>query len=211
LPPIRIAIVDDHQIVIEGLSLLLNTYPQFTIVAEATSGFDMLQQLHTALPDILITDIMMPDINGFKLAMTVRKDYPGIKIIALSMSEEGSLIARMIDEAKVEGYLPKAAGKTELIETIQKVYAGKSYYSASITSQYATYKSQQTDNQLFNLTARELQIIECIMRHFTNRQIANQLFISERTVETHRKNIYRKTNTKGEASLVQFVKEHKFL
>lgn len=190
---------------------MLNTYPQLTIIAEAASATDMLQQLENVQPDILITDIMMPGITGFSLAMTVKKNYPAIKIIALSMSEEGSMIAKMIDEAKVEGYLPKVAGKTELIETIEKVNAGTTYYSASITSQYDVYKSMQTDNELFNLTARELQIIECIMQHFTNRQIANRLFISERTVETHRKNIYRKTNIKGEASLVQFVNEHKLL
>lgn len=190
---------------------MLNTYRHLTIIAEAASAADMLQQLENVQPDILITDIMMPGITGFTLAMTVRKNYPAIKIIALSMSEEGSMIAKMIDEAKVEGYLPKAAGKTELIETIEKVNAGDTYYSERVTGQYDAYKSLQSDNELFNLTARELQIIACIMQHFTNRQIANQLFISERTVETHRKNIYRKTKTKGEASLVQFINEHKLL
>jgi DNA-binding NarL/FixJ family response regulator len=170
----------------------------------------MLLQLPSTNPHVLITDIMMPGMSGYQLSMTVRRDFPAIKIIALSMSEEGSLIAKMIDEVKVDGYLPKASGKNELIETIEKVYAGNTYYNATVREQYDTYKSMQTSNEVFNLSLRELQIIECIIQHFTNRQIANRLFISERTVETHRKNIYRKTNTKGEASLVLFVKEHKF-
>lgn len=154
---------------------------------------------------------MMPVITGLELAMQLRKENASVKIIALSMSEEGSTIVKMIDEAKVDGYLPKAAGRQELIKAITLINEGNTYYSPTIIHQYDAYKTMQNDNEVFNLSARELQIIQCIINHFNNRQIAQQLFISERTVETHRKNIYRKTNTKGEASLVQFINAHKLL
>jgi two-component system nitrate/nitrite response regulator NarL len=191
--------------------LLLTTYSHLKIVGEATNAEDILQQLKITRVDILITDIMMPGTTGFQLALFVRKEMPGVKIIALSMNEEGGMIARMMDEAKVDGYLPKASGKQELVRAIEMVHQGDTYYSAAIAEQYNQYKALQNSNELFNLTARELEIIECILQYFTNRQIATKLFISERTVETHRKNIYRKTNTKGEALLVKFVKDHKLL
>ncbi len=190
---------------------MLNTNTVIQIVAEAVAGEDMLQLLRTAPAHILITDIMMPGMTGYDLALQLRKENPSIKIIALSMSEEGGMIAKMIDGAKVDGYLPKSAGRQELMLAIDAVMQGEIYYSPVVLQQYDTYKLLQTGNEIFNLTARELQVIECIIQHLNNRQIANKLFISERTVETHRKNIYRKTNTKGEASLVQFIKEHKLL
>jgi two-component system, NarL family, nitrate/nitrite response regulator NarL len=190
---------------------LLNTRKHLKIIAEATSAENILQLIRINEPDILITDIMMPVMTGFDLTLQLKKEKPHIKILALSMSEDGGMIARMIEDANVDGYIPKAAGKQELINAIETIVAGNTCYSRQVMEQYNTYKALQSDNQSFNLTARELQVIECIIQHFNNRQIANALFISERTVETHRKNIYRKTNTRGEASLVQFVKTHKLL
>ena len=190
---------------------MLHTNAAIHIVAEAVDGGHMLELLRTTPTDILITDIMMPGITGYDLAMELRKENPGIKIIALSMSEEGGMITKMIDGAQVDGYLPKSAGRQELMQAIGAIMNGEIYYSPVVRQQYDTYKLLQTGNEIFNLTARELQVIECITQHLSNRQIASKLFISERTVETHRKNIYRKTNTKGEASLVQFAKEHKLL
>ena len=127
------------------------------------------------------------------------------------MSEEGGLITKMIEEAKIDGYIPKASGKQELINAITSIVNGINYFSEEVQEQYEIYKKIKTENEVLNLTNRELQIIECMIQHLSNKDIANKLFISERTVETHRKNIYRKTNTKGVATLVQFVKTHKLL
>jgi len=204
-------LLDDHQIVIDGLKLLLNEKNNLAIVAESTSAQTMLQLLDKYKADILITDIMMPEMDGYELSIQVRKKFPQIKILALSMSEEGGMITNMIEEVKVDGYIQKACGKQELLNAITSIINGTPYFSAQVKEQYETYKKLKTENKDLNLTNRELQIIECITRHLSNKDIANKLFISERTVETHRKNIYRKTNTKGVATLVQFVKTHKLL
>lgn len=154
---------------------------------------------------------MAKGLNGFELSCKIKKELPEIKILALSMSEEGGMITKMIEVAKVEGYIPKSVGHKELLFAIEKIAAGKEYFAPSIIEQYESFKNLRTSNETINLTQRELQIIECIVKHYSNKQIATALFISERTVETHRKNIYRKTNTKGEASLIKFVSDNKIL
>lgn len=209
---IQLAILDDHQIVIDGLKQLLKDNTKITVTAEANTAEEMLKQLPEKNIDILLTDITMPNgMNGAAFSVLVKKQFPKIKIIALSMSEEGNMITKMIDEAGVDGFIPKASGQQELLKAIDAVIEGGKYFSPSILKQYEIFRKLKSENEIINLTARELQIIECILKHYSNKQIANELFISERTVETHRKNIYRKTNTKGEASLIQFVQLHKLL
>jgi DNA-binding NarL/FixJ family response regulator len=189
---------------------LLKDTENFTIVAEANTAEDMLKKLVVMTVDLLLTDIAIPGgMDGFELSLRVKKDFPDIRILALSMNEEGSMITKMIEEAKVDGYIPKAAGQQELFKAIEEITSGLEYFSPTVIKQYKAYQKIRNENIALHLTNRELQIIECILQHLSNKQIAARLFISERTVETHRKNIYRKTDTKGEASLIQFVKEHK--
>lgn len=209
---IRIAILDDHQIVIDGLKLLLQDETKFEITAEANSAEDMLQLLSQNKVDVLLTDISMPNgMSGYDLSILLKKEMSELKILALSMSEEGGMITKMIEQAQVDGYIPKASGQKELLAAIEKIAAGEKYFATDVLQQYELHKTIRSENEVLNLTVRELQIIECIIKHYSNKQIADELFISERTVETHRKNIYRKTNTKGEASLILFVKEHKII
>ena len=203
--------VDDHRILIDGLKLLLQGNENLEIKVEATSAKEMLQLLKDNEVHVLVTDIMMPGMNGYELAVEVKNNFPQIKILALSMNEEGDMITKMIETAKVDGYIPKASGKQELLKAIQSIVSGASYFSLSIIEQYEAYKKIKNENKSLNLTNRELQIIECIIKNISNKEIANKLFISERTVETHRKNIYRKTDTRGVAGLIEFVKKHKLL
>jgi two-component system nitrate/nitrite response regulator NarL len=185
---------------------------KFEVVAEANSAEEMLKLLSEYNVDVLLTDITMPyGMSGYDLSLQVKKEFPHIKIIALSMSEDGSMISKMIEEAKVSGYLPKTSGQKELFAAIEIIAAGGKYFSKTVLQQYDTYKKMRSKNEELNLTARELEIIKCIIKHYSNKKIADELFISERTVETHRKNIYRKTNTKGEAALIQFIKEHNLI
>ena len=180
--------------------------------AESTSAEDMLKQLSVQKVDVLLTDITMPGgMSGYDLALRLRKEMPGIKILALSMNEDGALISRMIDQAGVDGYITKTSGQQELLKAITSINDGENYFSDSILRQYQIYQQISHENRELNLTAREMDIIRCMVKHYSNKQIADELFISERTVETHRKNIYRKTNTKGEASLIQFIKDHKII
>ena len=197
---------------IDGLKLLLKDQPGFTVVAEANSGEKMLALLSHISIDILLTDIgMNGGMNGLELTQTVKSKYPGLKVLALSMSEDGMMITRMIEQAHVDGYVPKACGQKELLTAIETIFSGGTYFASSVLDQYNACRKILNSNKVIHLTPREIEIIGCIVQHFSNRQIAGQLFISERTVETHRKNIYRKTDTKGEASLIQFVKEHKLI
>lgn len=211
-PVIHLAILDDHQIVIDGLKLLLQADPGLSIDAEATSAEEMLKQLTIKKIDVVLTDITMPHgMNGYEFSLKVKQGFPHIKILALSMSEEGGMITKMIEVAKVDGYIPKSAGHLELLTAIKTIFSGNKYFSSDALQQYEIYKHIKIENQYLHLTTRELEIIQCITRHYSNKQIADSLFISERTVETHRKNIYRKTQTKGEASLIQFVQDHNIL
>jgi two-component system, NarL family, nitrate/nitrite response regulator NarL len=206
---IRIAIVDDHQIVIDGLRLLLSHNNRFQVIAEATSANDILDILRKKTVDILMVDIMMPEMDGYELSVRVRTLYPEIKILALSMNNEGSIIDKMIEHARINGYLLKTTGKNELIQAIESVAAGKDYFAPDVLQELNSFHKIKEENQLMNLTARELEIIKCMTLNLTNKQIADQLFISERTVETHRKNIFRKTNTHSVLSLMDFLKKQK--
>lgn len=188
--------------------MLHNT--RFNIAAEANTAEDMLTLLQQVKSDVLLTDITMPHgMNGYELSVIVKRTLPHIKILVLSMSEEGAMITKMIEEAKIDGYIPKASGQKELLTAIETIVAGGRYFAHPVLQQYEIFKKIRTNNEEINLTARELQIIACIIKHYRNKQIADELFISERTVETHRKNIYRKTNTRSEASLIEFIKENK--
>lgn len=209
--PIRITILDDHQIVIDGLKLLLSDIKEFAIVAEFTNGLDLLDNLTNLKTDILLTDIMMPKIDGCEVALRVHKNFPEIKVVALSMNGEGALIHQMIENASVAGYLLKTIGKKELTDAIKAVYDGETYFSKEILEEYRTFQKIKKENDSINLTSRELEIIKCINDDLTNKQIADKLFISERTVETHRKNIFRKTGMHSVISLIEFCKKRKII
>lgn len=208
---IKIAIVDDHQIVIDGITSLLDNNHNICIIATATSGLDMLQIMQSTKVDILLTDIMMPAINGQDLAKKVKEHFPEIKILALSMSGQGYIVNKMIEDADISGYILKNIGKEELLHAIEKIYNGGVYFSEEVLNELQHFTSLQNENEMVNLTVREIDIIKLIEKEFSNREIANQLFISERTVETHRKNIFRKTGTGSVIGLIKYAYEHKLI
>lgn len=209
--PIKIAILDDHQIVIDGLRLLLKDQTNLEVVAEFTHGEKLLQQIESLGIDLLITDIMMPGLDGYEVAKQVRAILPEIFIIALSMNGEGPLVDKMIHDAGVNGYLLKTADKHELIQAIQTVTEGEPYFSREIIEELQHYAVLKKQNEEIHLTAREIEIIQCIANDLSNKQIADQLFISERTVETHRKNIFRKVDIHSVVGLIDFAKKRKII
>lgn len=205
----NIFIVDDHQMVIDGLKLIIDTIEGFEIVGESTSAPHALDVLATANADILLTDVSMPEMSGIELTRLVKKKYPHIKIIALSMFSESQVVAEMID-AGISGYILKNTGKQELIEALNKVASGQNYFGQDITLQLMkSFKRNQDETS--RLTDREIEIIRMIEQDFGNKQIADMLFISERTVETHRKNILRKTNTQTVVGLLKYAYERKII
>ncbi len=203
-----IFIVDDHQMVIDGLKLIISTIPGFEIIGENTSAVRALDMLAAASPDILLTDVSMPEMSGIEFTRLVKKKYPQIKVLALSMFSESQVVAEMID-AGISGYILKNTGKQELIEALNKVSIGENYFGPDITLQLMkSFKRSQEESRL---TDREIEIIRMIEQDFGNKQIADMLFISERTVETHRKNILRKTNTQTVVGLLKYAYERKII
>jgi DNA-binding NarL/FixJ family response regulator len=208
---IRIAILDDHQIVIDGLRLLLENQSHFEIVGQFNRGQELLDALAVLKADIVITDILMPEMDGLEVAMRLKDQFPDIKVIALSMNGEGPLAEKMIEQAEVAGYVLKTTNKSELTEAIESVYAGDTFYAKEILDELSSFRKIKQENESINLTIREIEIIQCIASDITNKQIADQLFISERTVETHRKNIFRKTNIHSAVGLVEFARKRKLI
>lgn len=208
---IRIAILDDHQIVIDGLRLLLENHSHFEIVGQFNRGQELLDALAVLKADIVITDILMPEMDGLEVAMRLKDQFPEIKVIALSMNGEGPLAEKMIEQAEVAGYVLKTTNKSELTEAIESVYAGDTFYAKEILDELNSFRKIKQENESINLTIREIEIIQCIASDLTNKQIADQLFISERTVETHRKNIFRKTNIHSAVGLVEFARKRKLI
>ena len=208
---ISLAIVDDHQIVIDGIKSLLQGHEQFNVLVETTQP-EMIPLLLEKKPiDILLTDIMMPVMNGAELAKIVKHKFPHIKILALSMSGQGDLVNKMIDDADIAGYVLKNIGKKELILALEKIAKGGIYFSEEVLNEMKKASEKKKENENANLTAREIEIIRLIEKEMSNKQIAETLFLSERTVETHRKNIFRKTQTGSVLGLIKYAYEHQLI
>ena len=205
LEPIKLFLVDDHKIFVEGVVNILSTVPSVQVTGWAYNAADTLSFIANNGTDILITDIEMPGMTGVELAKTIKENYPSIKVIGLSMSDKRQIIHDLL-ETGAEGYLLKDIEKNELIDAIERVHSGEYYYSGSI----APFVLKDLSSRDF-LTRREKEIIRLIVDEQGNKQIADILFISEHTVEAHRKNIFRKTNSKNIVGLVKYAYENKLV
>ena len=206
-----LGIVDDHQIVIDGLKSLLHGHDQFEVVIECTQPLEMVSLIKKTPIDILLTDVMMPGLNGAELSKLVHQQFPEIKILALSMSGQGDLVNQMIDDANISGYVLKNIGKQELVKALEKISGGGIYFSEEVLHEMSRASEMKKENEEAHLTNREIEIVQLIEKELSNKQIAEQLFLSERTIETHRKNIFRKTNTSSVIGLVKYAYEHKLI
>ncbi len=208
---IRLAIVDDHQIVIDGLVAVLQQQDAVQICITANSGADMLALLQHTNVDILLSDVMMDAMNGQQLAKAVKQQFPHIKIIALSMSSSGEIVDEMINDSDIVGYLLKQTGKDELVMAIEKVYNGGQYFQQKILDEMEKEANKRKKIEEVHLTIREKEIIQLISKNLSNKEIAEQLFLSVHTIETHRKNILKKTNTNNVLSLLKWADENGIL
>jgi len=208
---ITLALVDDHQIVIDGLMSLLKGHDKFRFAFATTDSSEVVQKLAETPVDILLTDVMMPKLPGNELAKKVKQQFPGVRILALSMSGQGDLVNEMINDADISGYVLKNIGKQELIKALEKIASGGIYFSEEVIDELQRTSQRKKQKEEAHLTDREIEIIRLIEKEYNNKQIAEELFISERTVETHRKNIFRKTNTNSVIGLVKYAYEHKLI
>lgn len=201
-------IVDDHQLVIDGLKSLLNHEDRYVIVGSSNQPAEVMGMLDKVGVDVLLTDINMPGMSGVELTRTVKKRFPKIKILALSMFGERQVVKEMID-AGISGYILKNTGKQELLDALGKLAAGHNFFGEEVTRELM--KSIRNEEESAPLTNREIEIIRLIEKEYSNKKIADLLFISERTVETHRKNIFRKTGTQSIVGLLKYAYEHRII
>ena len=202
---IKLYIVDDHKIFVEGVANLLANVPEIQVAGWGNSAAEAIAYLQLHDVDVLITDSEMPGMTGIELARVVKDKYPATKVIALSMFDKKEIIHELLATG-AEGYLLKDIEKKELVEAITEVHSGNYYYSSSVAG--ILMKTMVAKDLL---TAREKEIIKLIAAEKSNKEIAEALFISEHTVEAHRKNIFRKTGAKSIVGLIKYAYENKLV
>ncbi|WP_028297356.1 response regulator [Olivibacter sitiensis] len=205
-----ILIADDHTMFINGLKLLLSTASNYRVVATAHNGQEVLDLLEHESVDILLLDVNMPILNGYQTTLQVSKRHPDVKIIILSMLADELSVNKLID-AGAKGYLFKNADEEELYEALDTVLEDRFYITKEIREKiHISAGSNRADkNKLPNLSSREVDIVKLVVEGYTNTEIADKLFLSVRTVDTHRKNILAKLRLNNTASLVRYVIENK--
>ncbi len=212
---LHIAIADDHQLVIDGIRSLLSTEDGIKIVMEANDGPSLLQQVELIIPDILLLDINMPGMSGMEVMAVLRKKQPGIKVIVLSMHNESAIVKRFA-ELGAMGYVLKNADKAELMEAIRQVAAGTPYFSGEVTLSLLKPEGRgkvRADKlqDIPVLTSRESEILRLVAEGLSNKEISDRLFISHRTVDTHRTNLMRKIGVTNVAGLIRFAIRHGYI
>jgi two-component system response regulator NreC len=212
---ISLVIADDHEIFRDGLVLMLSKQPTLNVKGQAGDGKELIELVKKHLPDIVITDIKMPYMDGVEATKYLTQHYPSCRIIALSMFNEENLIVDML-EAGAKGYLLKNADKQEILDAIENVYEGNVYYCKHTTSNLASMIVKSK----FNLSVkketvvfgdREKEIIKLICFQCTAQEIGNRLFISKRTVEGYRTKILEKINAKNTAGVVVYALKHNLI
>ncbi|MBL7839608.1 MAG: response regulator transcription factor [Cyclobacteriaceae bacterium] len=198
----KILLVDDHTILLDGVKSLLSQEDDLAVVGQAASAEEALEFLKKNEVDLIITDYSMPGMDGLSLLNTVKRVAPHTKIILLSMHDEVHLVKEIL-KAGVNGYVLKNDTHKELLNAIHDVRRGKVYLSSDVNKMLITNLNNPDEGKL--LTDREREILKLIAKEYTNKDIAEELFISERTVETHRKNIFKKTGTNSLVGLIKFA------
>jgi len=203
----RVLIVDDHKIFREGLISMLEKKSDIEIIGEAKNGNEAIRLVHELHPDVVIMDIVMPDTNGIEATRHISKEISNVKIIGLSMHEDGRFAAEML-KAGARGFLLKDCAFEELVDAISAVTANKVYLSPKIKDQmledYLDFLSK--DNPPFSvLSAREKEVLKCLAEGKSTKEIASQLGVSAKTIEAHRQHIMEKLNISSTAELVKYA------
>ena len=215
---IRVLVADDHSIVRDGLKALLEENPIVDIVGEAANGKQVIAFCEGNKPNVVLMDINMPEMNGIEATRAVVSAYPDVRVLVMSMFGDQKFISEAL-EAGAMGYMMKNVGKDALVEGIQTVHEGKSYFTRDVSeimmAKYMKTSSVKSPNNLIyntaDLTRREKEIIKLVADEMTNLVIGEKLFISSRTVETHRRNILKKLGIKNTAGLIKFAVENNLL
>ena len=213
--PIQVLLVDDHQIISDSLSLLFGTMEDIEIAGTLNDSRKVLDFLQLNEVDVLVTDLNMPHLDGIQLTMQVRKEFPGMKILMLTVKDELDAIQDAY-RAGISGYVMKKANRAELEKALRSVATGQKYFSEAVMRELMAgggKKEESLDHtdELVELTKRELQIVRLVAQELSTSEIADQLFISTGTVETHRHNVMKKIGAKNAIGIIKYAIKNKLL
>lgn len=208
---IRVALVEDHQLVRDGIRSLLTDLPNIEVVAESDCAKSMLCQIEGAKPDVLLVDISLPEMSGIELAKVITTSHPSTKVIILSMHTEQEYIFNSLRNG-AKGYLHKSISREELIEAIEQVHGGSEYFSKEVSGIILKSYLRQIKNperveeyEDKKLTPREMEILRMVAHGYSNQLIADKLYISVRTVESHKNHIMQKLELTNTVDLVKYA------
>ncbi len=212
---IRILVTDDHAVVRAGLRMLINSQPDMEVVGEAADGREAIRQAKTLLPDIVLLDLSMPGMGGIAAVEQMGKDCPEVRVLVLTMHEDPAYLQQAL-KAGASGYLVKRAADTELVAAIRALTRGEVYVHSSLTGAllemaFDPKGGGRPEDHLRDLSRREIEVLRLLALGHTNRQIADKLFLSVKTIETYRARLMEKLQVSTRAALVRFAMQHGLL
>lgn len=213
---IDIMIADDHTMFVDGIDSVLNKESDLNVICKCYTGPEVLDKLKTTQPDIILLDINLPGLTGLEVSKKVLAEYPEIKILAISMFNEESFVTEILNNG-AQGYILKNTGIEELLTAIRTIHSGKTYFSKDVTNTIMKslmkkrMESKGSTKLIPKISRREKEVLKLIMEEFTTQEIANQLFISLKTVESHRSSLLNKLNARNTAGLVRITMENNLL
>ena len=201
---INVVIAEDHQSLIDGIKLFLEYEEDIQVVGEANDGEKLIEIVRLRKPDVVLTDIRMPKMDGINATIQIKKDFPNMRVIAFSMFEQDEAVTKM-QEAGASGYIMKNSSLKTVVTAIRTVMDGEDYFDATIKN--TNVKRTEQD---IPLSKREMEIVKLIGEGKTSQDIADILFIGKTTVDTHRKNILKKLSLQGKSELLRYSMEKKY-
>lgn len=204
---IKIIIAEDHQSLIDGISLLMSNESEIKIVSTALDGQMLIDRVAHYKPDVVLTDIRMPKMDGVAATRQIKEHYPNTKVLAFTMFDQEEVIRDML-EAGADGYLLKNSSLETVKTAIKKIASGEKFYDPQI--EISAFINSDRHSSGVTLSERELEILKCIAKGLTNLEIADTLYIGRSTVETHRKNMIRKLGLSGYNELMKYAIERKY-
>ncbi|MFH1160350.1 MAG: response regulator transcription factor [bacterium] len=214
---IQIFLVDDHQLVRDGIQALLSGIPDIVIIGEANNGQELMDKIRQCEPDIILMDISLPDLSGIELTKILVRERPEIRVLILSMYTSEDFVFNAM-KAGAKGYLPKNTSRQELLDAIYAIHRGHEFFSETISKvilksfvRQATQPEPSEDNVANALTRREREILKLFAEGFNNLEISKKLHISIRTVESHKNHIVNKLGLKSTVEMVKFAIKHKIV
>lgn len=207
---IRLLLVDDHAVLRDGLKNIFEMEEDIQVVGEAVSGEDALLKVEKLKPDVVLMDINLPEKNGVEVTGIVKKRHPGIKVLILTMHNHDEFFMSSIREG-ADGYLLKDVPSYQVVEAIRTIYKGESVVHPSMTKKLLSYHHQKQEAPQEMLTEREKEVLLCLVEGLSNKEIAEKLFISDKTVKIHVSKIFKKLSVKSRSQVVIYAVQNQLV